>query len=207
MIEQWLDWVRRLQAISQIGLAYAADPFDIERYESIRDIAAEIAAAHTDDDFATIQNLFAHQKGYATPKIDVRGVVIHQGKMLLVKERKEALWAVPGGGADVGDSPGQAVEREVYEETGYRVKATRLLAVFDRDHPRHGHSPLPFSVYKLFFQCDLRGGEPALSLETSEVAFFARDQIPALSPIRVTPSQVDRLFELHAHPEWPTEFD
>jgi ADP-ribose pyrophosphatase YjhB (NUDIX family) len=207
MIDQWLNWVRRLQAVAQIGLAYATDPFDIERYESIRDIAAEMAAAHTADDFGTIQNLFAHQKGYATPKIDVRGVIICKGKMLLAKERKEGLWAIPGGGADVGESPGQAVEREVYEETGYQVRATRLLAVFDRDHPRHGHSPYPFSVYKLFFQCDLLGGEPTTSLETNGVGFFARDQIPALSPMRVTPSQVDRLFEIHAHPEWPTEFD
>ncbi len=207
MTAQWLDWVRRLQAVSQIGLTYATDPFDIERYEAIRDIAAEMAAAHTGNDFTTIQNIFAHQKGYATPKVDVRGVVIRQGKMLLVKERREELWAVPGGAADTGESPKQAVEREVYEETGYEVEATRLLAIFDRDHPRHGLSPLPFSVYVLFFQCDLLGGEPTFSIETNGVGFFDRDQIPALSPLRGSSGQVDRLFDLCAHPEWPTEFD
>jgi ADP-ribose pyrophosphatase YjhB (NUDIX family) len=205
MTPQWLAWVQQLQAIAQIGLTFATDAFDIERYHAIRDIAAEIAATYSQTPAEPIRHLFSQETGYATPKIDVRGAVFRDGNILLVQERRDSLWTLPGGWADVNDPPSVAVEREIFEESGYHTRAVKLLALYDRN--KHGHPPSPFHVYKLFFACELLGGTPTPSLETTAVAFFPADALPALSLSRVTPAQIQRLFELSRHPEWPTEFD
>ena len=140
----------------------------------------------------------------------MRGVVFREGAILLVRERGDGRWTLPGGWADVGESPSAAVEREIVEESGYRTRATKLLALFDRDAPRHGHTPHPHHVYKLFFRCELLT-EGAATLpenaETDGVAFFRPDALPSLSLGRVTPGQVARFFAHEAHPEWPTDFD
>ncbi len=206
MDPQWLQWAKRLQAIAQIGLAYTQNVYDVERYEQIRTIAAEMMAAQSDADPAYVRELFAQEVGYATPKVDVRGVVFCDGEILLVKELSDGLWTLPGGWADVTDSPREAVEREVWEETGYRTRAAKLLAAYDRE--KQGHTPpYPYHVYKLFFRCDLIGGAAADSHETAGAAFFAPNAIPALSLSRVTPAQIVRLFEHYRHPDLPTDFD
>ncbi len=128
MPPQWLEWAKRLQAIAQNGLTYAHDPFDIERYEATRRIAAEIVAAHSDIDLNSVSDLFANEKGPATPKVDMRAAVFRDDAILLVKERSDGLWSLPGGWADVNESPAKAIEREVYEESGYRTCAVKLLA-------------------------------------------------------------------------------
>lgn len=202
---QWLEWAQQLQAIAQNGLTFADDPFDRERYEAIRSIAAAIMAGHTDLDVNQARGLFADAEGYMTPKVDVRGAVFRDEKILLVRERLDGLWTLPGGWADVGDTPSGAVEREIFEESGYRARAVKLLAAWDRRS--HPHPPIPFHAYKLFFLCELVGGQPAESLETSGVGFFERDALPPLSLARVTPAQIARLFEHYAHPDWPTDFD
>ena len=201
----WLEWTQRLQAIAQTGLTYAADPYDVERYEQLREIAAEIAAAHSDSEQAYVQGLFADQAGYATPKVDVRGAVFRDDMILLVKERSDGGWTLPGGWADVGDSPGDAVVREIVEESGYVTRVVKLLALYDRN--KHGHPPHPFHAYKLFFLCELIGGAAAASNETEAVDFFAEDALPELSLTRVMPAQIARLFAHYRHPEWPTDFD
>jgi ADP-ribose pyrophosphatase YjhB (NUDIX family) len=205
MHSQWLEWAQRLQALAQNGLIYAQNPFDVERYETVREIAAEIVAVHSGVDLDYVRNLFAGEVGYATPKVDVRGAVFQDDTILLVKERQDGLWTLPGGWADVSESPSAAVVREVYEESGYHTRAVKLLALYDRN--RHAHAPFPFHVYKLFFHCELLGGEPAQSVETDGVGFFHEDEIPELSLLRVTPAQIARLFEHHRHPDWPTDFD
>jgi ADP-ribose pyrophosphatase YjhB (NUDIX family) len=205
MISKWLDWAQRLQAIAQNGLHYARDPFDVERYEAVREIAAEMAAAFSDADVDAMRALFAGEKGHATPKSDVRAAVFRDDAILLVRERSEGLWTLPGGWADIGESPGEAVAREVFEESGYRVRAVKLLAVYDRN--KHPHLPFPFHTYKLFFLCELTGGEPAHSVETDGVGFFREDALPELSAMRVTPGQLARFFRHHRHPDWPTDFD
>jgi ADP-ribose pyrophosphatase YjhB (NUDIX family) len=202
-----LDWARRLQAIAQNGLTYASNPYDIERYEATLQIAAEIASAYTGTPVRQVLAEFEAQAGHATPKVDVRAAVFRDDAILLVKERVDGKWTVPGGWAEVNESPGEAVVKEVYEESGYRVRATKLLAVYDRNKSRHGHPPHPFHVYKLFFLCEIVGGSPKESIETEGVGFFRRDELPELSQGRVTPSQIDRLFEHYHHPEWPTDFD
>jgi len=205
MHPQWLEWAQRLQAIAQNGLIYAQNPFDLERYEAVREVAAAMMATHSGANLDYVRNLFAGQVGYATPKVDVRGAVFRDDTILLVKERQDGLWTLPGGWADVSESPSAAVVREVYEESGYHTRAIKLLALYDRN--RHAHAPFPFHVYKLFFHCELLGGPPAPNVETDGVAFFPEDKIPELSLLRVTPAQIARLFEHHRHPDWPTDFD
>jgi ADP-ribose pyrophosphatase YjhB (NUDIX family) len=205
MEPRWLEWARALQAIAQTGLTYTTDHFDLERYESIRAIAAEMIATCAPADIQDVQGILAREEGHATPKIDVRGVVFRDHAILLVKERHDGRWTLPGGWADVNESPSEAVEREVQEESGYEARAVKLLALYDRR--KHAHPPLLYHIYKLFFRCELIGGTAAPSLETEGAAFFREDDLPELSIARVTPAQIARLFEHYRHPDWPTEFD
>jgi ADP-ribose pyrophosphatase YjhB (NUDIX family) len=205
MAPKWLEWAQRLQAIAQSGLTYTQNPYEIERYEAVCQIAAEIVSAHSDLSVASVRDLFDAESGYATPKVDVRGVVFHDDAILLVRELRDGRWTLPGGWADVNDSPAEATVREVYEESGYRTRAIKLLACYDRN--KHGHPPHGYHIYKLFFQCELVGGAPANSIETEGAAFFHRHEIPPLSLPRVTPAQIERFFDHHCHPEWPTDFD
>jgi ADP-ribose pyrophosphatase YjhB (NUDIX family) len=202
---QWLAWARRLQALAQSGLTFSRDQYDIERYEEIRTIAAAMVAAGAGADFGAVRDLFTLDTGYTTPKVDVRAAIFRDDGILLVRERSDGMWTLPGGWADVGDTPAQAVEREVLEETGYRARAAKLLAVYDRT--THGHPPIPFAVYKLYFLCEITGGAAAATHETDEVGFFREDALPPLSLTRTLPAQVARLFQHHRHPEWPTDFD
>ncbi len=203
---QWLTWAKHLQAIAQTGLTYATDCYDIERYAAVRRIAAEMMAAGSGGiDASPIVDLFARETGYATPKVDVRAAAFRGGRILLVKEREDGGWTLPGGWADVGDTPSEAAVRETKEESGYDVVVTKLAALYDRN--LHGHPPIPYHAYKLFFLCDIVGGESAISLETEAVDFFAEDALPPLSEARVTAKQIAHLFAHRAHPEWPTSFD
>ena len=146
------------------------------------------------------------QSGYATPKVDVRGVVFRDGKLLLVREKSDGRWALPGGWADVCEAPAESVEREILEESGFIARATKILAVFDRG--KHPHEPpFAFHVYKIFVRCTLLGGKEAASSETDAAGFFGAAEIPELSLSRVTPAQIRRMFEHHRHPEWPADFD
>lgn len=204
-ILEWLDWARQLQAIAQTGLTYAKDQYDIERYTAIRSIAAEIMAAHTARPVPSVVDLFSRDGGYATPKVDVRAAVFQHDRILLVREREDGCWTLPGGWADVGDSPGVAAVREVKEESGYDVVARKVLAVYDRD--RHGHPPIPFHAYKIFFLCELTGGVSETSHETDAVDFFAADALPPLSLTRTTADEIEHMFEHYRHPDWPASFD
>lgn len=202
---KWLDWVRRLQAHAQDGLAYAKDPYDRERFEAVSRIAAEIAAEHTDEPADKIAGLFLSETGYATPKADVRACVFQGEEVLLVKETTDGLWSLPGGWIDAGESPSQAAARETKEETGWTVRPERLLAVYDRD--RHEHPPRPFHVYKLFILCaPLEPGERK-SFDTLDAGFFPVKELPPISMGRVTPRQIERMLELSRLPDAPADFD
>jgi ADP-ribose pyrophosphatase YjhB (NUDIX family) len=205
MEPKWLDWARRLQAIAQNGLTYATNHFDVDHYRAVHKVAAEMMASNSETDWSQIQQLLDGESGYATPKIDVRGVVFRNKELLLVRELEDNRWTLPGGWADVGESPGEAVTREVFEESGYQTRAVKLLAVYDR--ARHAHVPHPFHIYKLFFLCEIVGGSAADSVETKDAAFFEEGNIPELSVSRTTAAQISRLFEHHRHPEWQTDFD
>jgi ADP-ribose pyrophosphatase YjhB (NUDIX family) len=206
MSEQWLHWGRKLQALAQNGLAYSQNPFDIERYQVIRSIAAEMIASGSELEQKDVLNLFAGESGYATPKLDVRAAAFRGEEVLLVREMLDGgRWTLPGGWMDAGDTPGGAAAREFREETGYEVRPLKLAAVYERS--LHGHPPFYFCTIKLFFVCELTGGSPATSLETGESAFFHEDNLPELSLGRVTPAQIRMLFKHKRQPELPTEFD
>jgi len=201
---RWLSWARELQAIAQIGLHYAQDSFDRQRYTRIRELAAEITSAHSDLPVAEILANFELQPGYATVKVDVRGAVLRDGKLLMVQEWSDELWCMPGGWADVGDSPSAMVEREVQEETGFQVRARKLLAVYDANQK----DPLTFHhSYKLLFLCELLGGEARTSEETLAVEFFPLDSLPRFSPMRTTERHIEHLQAHLREPARPTDFD
>jgi ADP-ribose pyrophosphatase YjhB (NUDIX family) len=202
-----LDWARKVQAIAQSGLAFTKDPFDRERYQQLQDLVAGILSSELNIAVSRAQAFWEHEEGYATPKVDVRGAVFRDGKVLLVRERSDGKWTLPGGWVDVNDAPSSAVAREIYEESGYRARAVKLAALFDKNQPRHGHPPGIHHIYKLFFLCELTGGEPTLSIETDGVDFFALEGLPDLSLGRVTASQIARLSEHQTHRDLPTDFD
>jgi len=202
---RWVDWARELITSAQTGLTYARDAYDVARYTRIREIALAMLAAGSQQPLATVRAMFEVETGHATPKVDVRAAVLRDGRVLLVRERLDGRWTLPGGWADVGESPREAVEREVREESGYTVRATRLLALYDKR--LHGHPPQPFYVYKLFFACELGSGTPSGSDETDDVAFFAADALPPLSLDRLTPTQLGRIMALMAQPTAATDFD
>jgi ADP-ribose pyrophosphatase YjhB (NUDIX family) len=202
----WIRWAREIQAIAQTGLHFSESVYDRERYERLRDIAAAMFAARSDATESAIRATFAAQTGYATPKVDVRGVVLKDNQILLVRETSDGLWTLPGGWADVNDSPSEAVVREIREESGFLTRATRLIALFDRS--KHAHQPpFPFHVYKLFIACELLGGSAQTSNETSEVGFFDPDRLPPLSIGRVTPDQIAICIRGWNDPHSPTRFD
>ena len=204
----WLVWAREIQAIGQTGLAFSQDPYDRDRFAALGRLAAEIMAHHAQADLGHITGLFDAETGYATPKVGVRGAVFDQaGRILMVREAvDDHRWTLPGGWADVNQTPSQSVVREVFEESGFRVRAVKLAAVWDR--ARQAQPAMAFSVVRMFFICALEGGEARTSLETSEVGWFAEADIPAdLSLRRTLPSHISRMFDHWREPGLATEFD
>jgi ADP-ribose pyrophosphatase YjhB (NUDIX family) len=206
---EWVGWVARLQAIAQAGLEHTDGPYDRERYAALHALATEIAAAHlelpTPAERMALDELLAGDGGYPTPKVDVRALVRRGREVLLVRERADGRWSLPGGWADVGWSPAAMVEREVAEESGFQVRARRLLALWDRS--LHNPGPFPHSVYKVAVACDLLGGEARASIETLAAGWFPPDALPELSTGRTTAAQIARLVELDDHPELPPDLD
>lgn len=190
---KWLEWAKQIQAISQAGLTYSKDMYDLERFEMLRDLSVEILSEYTGVEQEQVRSLFAGEKGYATPKVDVRAVVFRDERLLLVREKVDGDWALPGGWADIGLSPKEVAAKEVLEESGLIVEPVRLLAVLDKKF--HDHPPEPWHVYKMFVLCEETGGEARAGMETMEVGFFSKDRLPPLSRERNTLKQVLWLFE------------
>lgn len=202
----WLRWAREIQALSQTGLAYCEGHYERERYERLLQIAAEIVASHTSMSPASILESFHVQTGYATPKVGVRGAVIRDDKILLVREKADGGWCLPGGWVDVGEPPSAMVVREVYEESGFRVKARKLLAVYDGNSVPQRPAQF-YHLYRLIFLCDIVDGSPSVSNETLAVDFFDFGHLPPLSTNRTDERQ---LREIQAHlldPTRPSTFD
>ncbi|RIW34001.1 NUDIX domain-containing protein [Bacillus salacetis] len=205
MEHKWMKWAQQIQSISQSGLAFSKDVYDIERYEELKDLSAEIMSEYTTVEKDVIKELFAQEKGYQTPKADVRGAVFEEGRILLVKEKINNKWSLPGGFCDVGLSPSENVIKEIKEESGYEVRYKKLLALLD--YYKHPHPPQPFHYYKIFIQCEITGGNPQAGLETSEIGFFEEDALPDLSVDRNTASQIRLLFEFLRDPDKKTVCD
>lgn len=202
---RWLEWAREIQALAQTGHHYSEDDYHRLRYSRLMEIAAEIVSEYSSLDYPLLIGSFRAQIGYATPRVDVRGAVFKDGKLLLVRERADGGWTLPGGWADVGDVPSQAAEREVWEEAGFRVKACRVIGVYDANRNR----PLElFHAFKIVFLCDLISGEARPSDETSEVNFYGQDEIPiVLSGERTQVRHILDAFACLEKPDLPTVFD
>jgi ADP-ribose pyrophosphatase YjhB (NUDIX family) len=200
-----LDLARRLLALSQTGLHFSQEEYDRERYREIADIGAKLLALESTQSAEELLKGWLVEEGYATPKIDVRGAVFREGKVLLVRERVDGKWTMPGGWADVNDAPSYAVEKEIEQESGFTARAVKLAAVFDRN--KHNHPAFLFHVWKMFFICEITAGEPRESYETTGVDFFALDALPELSTGRTTEGQIRRVYEHHLNRELATEFD
>jgi ADP-ribose pyrophosphatase YjhB (NUDIX family) len=195
-------------ATAQTGLTYTQDRHDRERYQALRRLGSHIMAAHTGTDRTRIETLFEAETGYATPKVGVRGAVFDDdGRLLLIRETADNdRWSLPGGWAEVNQTPAQSVVREIFEESGYRARPVKLAAVWDR--ARQAHPPAPYSVVRLFFVCALEGGEARTSLETSGHGWFHEAEVPAeLSLGRTLPKYIARMFAHWREPGLPTEFD
>lgn len=205
MNHRWLEWAKQIQAIAQTGLAYTKDVYDRERFEDLRQMSVDILAHYTETDPGKIKLAFASDTGYATPKVDIRGVVFRDGKLLLVREKHDGVWALPGGWADIGLSPSEVAVKEIKEESGFDAKPVRLLAVLDKKF--HGHPPEPYHIYKLFIRCDITGGSATTGVETSAVGFFGEDELPVLSVERNTEAQLRTMFEFLRDPDKPVILD
>lgn len=200
----WMDWAREIFSLSQAGLTYSQNEFDIARYKRLQGITAEMIESQSGMSTNSVLESFSMQAGYITPKIDVRGAVVHEGKILLVQERSDERWAMPGGWADLGNAPASVAEREVWEESGYRVKAEKVVAVLDANRIE----PMEFyHAYKIIFLCRLLGGEPQTSYETLAVDFFDPNELPPLSLFRTNETMLQEVFAQVQDPLRPTAFD
>jgi len=205
MTPRWLELAREIQALSQTGLFYAENDFERERHRRLGEIAAEMVSDHSSLELNDLVDIFDSQTGYATPRVDVRAAVFRDGNLLLVRERLDGGWTMPGGWADVGDIPSGAAEREVREEAGFIVKARKVIGIYDAN--RLGPLEI-FHAFKIVFLCDLLGGEARTSSETSEVGFFGREEIPLmLSGERTKPRHISDVFFALDDPDRPTVFD
>ncbi len=204
-IPKWLSWARQLQRISQNGIHFAKNDFEKQRFQEISEIAADILGQFTQVSNEKWLDGFSTQQGYATPKVSVRGAVFRDHQILLVREKLDGLWSMPGGWADLNDPPSKMIEREVWEESGYEVRAQKLFAVHESNHDR---APLEYwHSYTLYFLCDLLGGRPNQNIETSACGFFNLQEIPPLSPMRTSLQNISESFYYLDHPEAFCIFD
>jgi len=206
MQNKWLEWARKIKALSQVGKTYTKDPYDLERYNQLETLAHEILANAGDKNITEVNEFFVPDTGYATPKIDLRGGVIKENKILLVKERSNEKWTLPGGWADVCESGKDGIEREVFEESGFEVTAIKFVALKDRNKYAY-RSHFPHHVYKMFYLCEIISGAPKENLEISDIQFFERTALPELSTERVLPEDIEMIFKYHEDKDLPTFFD
>ena len=202
--QKWLNWAIELQALAQAGLFYSKDIYDIERFQRIRDIAAEMLVSPSGLPVDQIRNLFCNETGYQTPKLDTRAAVFRDDKILLVQENN-GLWSLPGGWVDVGLSVGENAVKEVKEEAGLDVEAKQMIAVQDRK--KHNPEIYAYNICKVFILCDLLGGTFQENSETIAIGYFSMDDLPPLSENKTTKEQIQICFDAYHAEHWDTLFD
>lgn len=202
--EQWLKWAVELQAIAQGGLFYGKDKFDIERYERIRDISAEMISYKTEIPMEKVKNLFCNDIGYQTPKIDTRAAIFKNGKILLVHEMN-GTWSLPGGWCDVDISVEENTIKEVKEEAGLDVVVKRVIAVQDRE--KHNLPIYAYKVCKIFMQCEVIGGKFTTNIETKGFDYFGIDELPKLATEKNNKEQIEMCFKAMQSETWEALFD
>lgn len=199
-----IDWAMEIQAIGQTGLAYSKDVFDTERYERLREIAAEMLAEKSGVDLDTVKGLFCNEIGYQTPKIATRAAVFREGKILLVQEN-EGHWSLPGGWCDVDQSPADNCVKECKEESGIEVKVDQVIAVWD--HFKHHGSLHPYGITDIYYLCTPLGGQFEENIETKQAGWFSEDDLPPIFERKNSTAQIKECFKAYRSPDWQTEFD
>jgi ADP-ribose pyrophosphatase YjhB (NUDIX family) len=205
MNEKWLYWASELQSIAQAGLTFCENNYDRDRYEKIKNIVIEILHEYTEMDHKKIKELFASETGYQTPKVDIRASVFKDNKILMVKEKVDGAWALPGGWADVNSSVSESAIRECREEAGALVKPKRIIAIHMGN--KHNNHNFPFTIYKIFVECELVENSFKENTETLDAQFFESDKLPELSFERNTPDQIKMCFEANSCKVFETIFD
>ena len=201
---QWLDWAKELQFIAQSALAYCKDSFDIERFQRIREISAEILSTYSGLSVEKVKGLFCNENGFQTPKLDTRAAIFDDDKILLVHETN-GTWSLPVGWVDALETIKSNTQKEVKEEAGLEVTASRLIAVQDRN--KHNDPPYAYNVCKVFVLCEIIGGEFTANIETTETAYFALDELPVLAEEKTSKEQIAMCFEAYKNPDWQVKFD
>lgn len=205
MKEKWIDWAMRLQSVAQAGLTFGETSYDLDRYQQIRDISVEIMNEYTEAGTKKITDLFASDTGYQTPKVDIRSAVFRDNRILMVKEKIDGAWSLPGGWADVTTSVSESAARECLEEAGAKVKPIRIIAIHQAD--RHYDFPYPYTVYKIFVECELIEQAFSSNTETLEAGFFGKDELPPLSSERNTAKQIALCFSAREQASFEAVFD
>ncbi len=204
-MEQWMNWAMELQAIAQAGLTYSKDKYDIERFERIRELSAEIVSAKSGLNLDKVKDVFCNETGYQTPKLDTRAAIFKDDKILLVQESATKEWSLPGGWMDVNQTVKSNVVKEVKEEAGLDVEPNRVIALLDRN--KHNIPIIAHGICKVFVLCDIIDGEFKPNIETSDSGFFSLEELPPLSITRNTKSQIEMCFKAYKNEEWKVVFD
>ena len=204
-MEKWLRWAIEIQSLAQTGLAYTSNAYDIERYERLRKISAEMISEKTNISTEKVEELFCNETGYQTPKLDTRAAVFKENKILLTHENN-GTWSLPGGWVDVLESIKSNTEKEVKEETGLDVEAVKVIAIQDRN--KHNIPAYAYGVCKVFVLCELIGGNFERNIETTEIKYFSLNEIPEnLAKEKTTKEQIEMCFEAYKNKDWQTQFD
>lgn len=204
-MEKWLHWAIEIQSLAQAGLAYTSNVYDIERYERLREISAEMISEKTNIPTEKVEELFCNETGYQTPKLDTRAAVFKENKILLTHENN-GTWSLPGGWVDVLESIKSNTEKEVKEETGLDVEAVKVIAIQDRN--KHNIPVYAYGVCKVFVLCELIGGSFEENIETTEIKYFSLNEIPEnLAKEKTTKEQIEMCFEAYKNKNWQTQFD
>jgi ADP-ribose pyrophosphatase YjhB (NUDIX family) len=205
MKEKWLEWASRLQSIAQAGLTFGDNQYDLDRYQQIRTLSVEIVQEYTGISHEKIRDLFATGTGYQTPKVDIRASVFKEDKILMVREKIDGAWSLPGGWADINTSVSESAVRECLEEAGAKVIPRRVIAIHQAD--KHYDFPYPYTIYKIFVECELIENSFSANTETLAADFFIIDSLPPLSKERNTREQIELCFEAKKHELFETVFD
>lgn len=204
-MEKWLKWAIEIQSLSQIGLTYTKDVYDRERYQRLREISAEMLAKKTEVSIEKVKDLFCHETGYQTPKLDTRAVIFRNNKILLVHENN-GTWSLPGGWCDVLESVKSNTEKEVREETGLNVKAVKIISIQDRN--KHNKPVYAYGVCKIFVLCEVINGNFVENIETTEIRYFSLQDLPHnLAEEKTNKEQIEMCFKAYLNENWQTQFD
>lgn len=204
-MEKWLKWAMEIQSLAQAGLNYTDNVYDIERYERLREISAEMIAEKSDISLDKVKDLFCNETGYQTPKIDTRAAIFKDNKILLTHENN-GTWSLPGGWCDVLESVGSNTKKEVKEETGLDVETVKIISIQDRN--KHNKPIYAYGVCKVFVLCNVTGGEFIKNIETTEIKYFSLDEIPSnLAEEKTNKEQIEMCFKAIKDKNWQTQFD